>query len=504
MSESLLSTELIKHYPASIILKGKGRGLNNGESGLIGNTGSSVRAVAAHTTCYEKATKVTGLKAVSAFWNPFYYDPTRPTLTKQLVYTTPAELISELQTLVYIAIVTRRALIIPNLIGDPNIPTLRPRFKTSFNYFDLWDNHLLATTARRRSNSAGNQFHYSGRMRNGHTEDVSKSDPLHNWIALWPGFRVLYTSPATATKSSYLRWLFDSLEVLEATFYWRMTTHYDIAAPEPTIRVYDTKDLDPLAAGGRTAGMNSESATRYHGKGVDTIINDIRSLDRSAHPRVVIHVVDSSAVSVSGEEGVQTKVTHVTKKDRYIAASIGRAAVIPLVPSDDEDAQSWTEKSSDGAIVRKAASVSVQSSSPAILSVVSKLIYWLNDSVGATWDYNSHSNSPDGFSDLEGSEDWQVHYYPMSYTNLRQHYQPLPSLLTRRHAYNSHFAVNYLNILNKSDISTTSSSSIASNAEIQELTQLYETMQFQTKNIIRSCAHIWRISSNRSCFDKCK
>lgn len=34
---------------------------------------------------------MTGLKAVNAFWNPFYYDPSIPTITKQLVYTSERE-----------------------------------------------------------------------------------------------------------------------------------------------------------------------------------------------------------------------------------------------------------------------------------------------------------------------------------------------------------------------------------------------------------------------------
>ena len=42
--------------------------------------------VAVHTTCYEQRTKVMGLKALSAFWTPHYYDIQKKTLTKQLVY----------------------------------------------------------------------------------------------------------------------------------------------------------------------------------------------------------------------------------------------------------------------------------------------------------------------------------------------------------------------------------------------------------------------------------
>ena len=41
---------------------------------------------AVHTTCFEHVTKVQGLKAVNAFWNPSYYDPYRPTITKPIMY----------------------------------------------------------------------------------------------------------------------------------------------------------------------------------------------------------------------------------------------------------------------------------------------------------------------------------------------------------------------------------------------------------------------------------
>ncbi len=39
-------------------------------------------AVGVHATCYEKSTKLFGLKAANAYWNFKYYDPNRPTITK--------------------------------------------------------------------------------------------------------------------------------------------------------------------------------------------------------------------------------------------------------------------------------------------------------------------------------------------------------------------------------------------------------------------------------------
>lgn len=39
-------------------------------------------AVGVHATCYERATKLLGLKAANAYWNFVNYDPNRRTITK--------------------------------------------------------------------------------------------------------------------------------------------------------------------------------------------------------------------------------------------------------------------------------------------------------------------------------------------------------------------------------------------------------------------------------------
>eukprot|EP01032_Pedospumella_encystans_P024341 gene24341-27535_t len=73
-------------------------------------------ADAVHTTCYEQKSKVMGLKAANAFWNPIYYDPHRRTLTKQLVYLSDAQLRWEVRTLLYLGMVSNRSVIIPNIL----------------------------------------------------------------------------------------------------------------------------------------------------------------------------------------------------------------------------------------------------------------------------------------------------------------------------------------------------------------------------------------------------
>ena len=58
-----------------------------------------------------------GLKAANAFWNPTYYDGRKRTLTKQLLFSSRAELQSELRSLAYLALATGRSLVLPNLLG---------------------------------------------------------------------------------------------------------------------------------------------------------------------------------------------------------------------------------------------------------------------------------------------------------------------------------------------------------------------------------------------------
>jgi hypothetical protein len=136
-------------------------------------------AFAGHTTCYEHYTKVMGLKAVNAFWNPLYYDPNRRTITKQLVYTDSLSLLDEVRSLVWLAIATNRSLILPNILGPDAM-----------------------------FNSIGG----------------------YKKKTLWPGFRVLKIKSELSLLTS----------VLEPSFYWRVDRDYGLP-PEPKIIYFDPK-----------------------------------------------------------------------------------------------------------------------------------------------------------------------------------------------------------------------------------------------------------------------
>lgn len=146
---------------------------------------SDTGALFAHTTCYEQKMKVMGLKAANAFWNPKYYNPKRRTLTKKLLYGTEIELLQEVRTMVYLAVVSNRTLIIPNVLGHDRITTVD---------------------------------YYLGK-------------------AMWPGFRVLYVK-----KDSKI-----GVDIVEPAFYWRVQRDYSKIVPPPKLAVLTVESATKLA-----------------------------------------------------------------------------------------------------------------------------------------------------------------------------------------------------------------------------------------------------------------
>lgn len=142
-------------------------------------------SIAMHATCYEKSTKVMGMKASSAFWNPRYYDPRQPTITKQILYFDDRQLLEEVRSLVWLAMSTHRAVIIPNILGPDEYHTVT---------------------------------NYRGQ-------------------AMWPGFRVIYLKRSKGRSEL-------NVQILEPNFYWRVQRDYS-QIPPPTI-VYYRRDENLL------------------------------------------------------------------------------------------------------------------------------------------------------------------------------------------------------------------------------------------------------------------
>jgi hypothetical protein len=139
------------------------------------------KTLAMHTTCYEHVTKVMGLKAANAFWNPKYYDPIRPTLTKQIIYISELQLLDEVRSLMWLALETKRSLITPNILGADDIETVEKYYNQAF----------------------------------------------------WPGFRVSHLKRLEGRNA--LR-----IDIIEPGYYWRINRDYD-DVPEPTILIFDPK-----------------------------------------------------------------------------------------------------------------------------------------------------------------------------------------------------------------------------------------------------------------------
>ena len=156
-----------------------------GEAASIVLDGS--RTVAIHTTCYEHVTKVLGLKAANAFWNPRYYDPTTPTITKQVIFVDEKQLLEEMRSLIWLATVTGSTLIIPNILGSNYGSAFQNK-----NAMDLYENQIL-----------------------------------------WPAYRVINLrreSGQTVIKT----------KIAEPGFYWRIQRDYG-NPPDPTVLFFDPK-----------------------------------------------------------------------------------------------------------------------------------------------------------------------------------------------------------------------------------------------------------------------
>ena len=152
-------------------------------SGVLDPSGT----VAMHTTCYEHVTKVLGLKATNAFWNPKYYDPRSLTITKQIIFIDEKQLLDEIRSLVWLALHTGSTLIIPNILGSPE----------------------------------GTPFQHKRAM------DFFRGQ------SLWPAYRVAFFKRLKGQAAV-------KVNIAEPAFYWRINRDYD-DPPEPTILFFNPK-----------------------------------------------------------------------------------------------------------------------------------------------------------------------------------------------------------------------------------------------------------------------
>ena len=168
-------------------------------------------AVAVHATCYEKTSKLLGLKAANAFWNVNYFTSPKRTLTKPLMTTNDlSELLREVRVLVYLAIKSNRSLIIPNvLIGSG----LQVPFGLKTPPSPEGVAYLSRAVPIQRDHKRLTQNLESLNM----THAILQGPEYY-----WPAFRTIFTQTSL-------------VEVLEPSYYYRVQEHYSLRPPEPVV-----------------------------------------------------------------------------------------------------------------------------------------------------------------------------------------------------------------------------------------------------------------------------
>jgi len=238
-------------------------------------------AVAVHTTCYEQKAKIMGLKAANAFWNPKYYNPSRRTLTKKIIFTTPRTVLQEIRTLIYLALRTNRTLIIPNMlaatVSDP----------------------LLLRAQDKRSNKV--------------------QRPVFLNQTLWPGFRVLYLKTKGGQKNgeSIL-----PVEVAEPGFYWRVRNDY-ITATFSSSSFASTSSSSPSSE--FSAIPEPHVISFPEAVTVRQLESTLSSPMHDSFPRVVLHVhAPSSGVPLSSPSILQDMASLVAYQVAWAEDSVGK------------------------------------------------------------------------------------------------------------------------------------------------------------------------------------
>ena len=167
---------------------------------IIGN------AIAVHATCHERSTKLLALKASNAFWNSLYYNPLRRTITKPLMFLSKQQLRMELISLQYLAIMTNRSLILPNiLIGVGS--NIKGELKK-----ELCENHNVP---------------YCFEVINSH-DILEKQDQSHAAFFqgeyYWPSWRTMIDFGDTP---------------LEPSYYFKIQNDFKMEVPEPYVHRID-------------------------------------------------------------------------------------------------------------------------------------------------------------------------------------------------------------------------------------------------------------------------
>ena len=293
------------------------------------------KASVVHVTCFEKGTKLMGLKAANAFWNPFYYDPMRPTITKKLLafnkfkggsgssasmssstrstsgklhradvgYLDVELLEQEIHSLVYLALKLNRTLIIPNVL-------LEKAEKGTQLHNDLYYVDPQKSNTIQRPDYKGN--------------------------TIWPGFRVLNlnTLHNDPSANTVLR-----VKQVEPAYYWRVK------------RDYAGVDAD---AGAESSGVPEPTVvtfTNHKDNDLAKIEETLSAFSHEKAPRLVVHnlpdLTNPSIIATYGKISVEPKifVSHSKEEEENLASIHPFTKGEQFVKSEQAKMKRWAEHS---------------------------------------------------------------------------------------------------------------------------------------------------------------
>lgn len=165
-------------------------------------------------------------QAANAFWNPEYYDPNRRTITKKLLYAEWTDFSNELKSLMYLAVVTDRTLIIPNVLGADDIKGV-----DVYKNLVMWPGFRVAHVRQAKRKRNGPQLQES--------EEEEQQESSHSNLRITNFFFNEKNQREEIGRKNVP--VVDSIEmssllsIVEPAFYWRVKRDYSPLIPDPSI-----------------------------------------------------------------------------------------------------------------------------------------------------------------------------------------------------------------------------------------------------------------------------
>ena len=183
-------------------------------------------------------------QAANAFWNPEYYDPSRRTLTKKIIYHNYLQFSNELKSLIYLSIVTGRTLIIPNILGPDGSKGV-----DIFNDRILWPGfraiHISQNKNKRGKTKNGIEISLVQDSEEGDDPvmDAKITNHFHNEFNV---LEIIQKKKKIQKECKGID-LPSLLSMVEPAYYWRIKRDYSDYVPNPTvIAFFKSSDLTDI------------------------------------------------------------------------------------------------------------------------------------------------------------------------------------------------------------------------------------------------------------------